>query len=419
VDQLKSHTPSSFTKELGLFYPKQWINQLMISAIRGKMKPAEIAAQMALEPGIAHLDHAAFSPLPKRTHKILTSLVDGKAKQGTLGFNFEDFVQEKIPWGKQITAKLIGGDADGVAFTRSTLQGIHTVVEGFPWKKGDNLVITDMEFTTNSYVHQIIAQKYKLKLRVVPSHGGILKLEDFNRLIDDQTRIVALSLVQFSNGFRAPIKEIGKLIHEKGGYLLVDGIQAVGALPVHCEEMGIDALAAGAYKWGLGPFLTGFLWVTEELRQLLAPSFVGWWSIDDPVKKMSHCEFQPASTAQHYEPSPTFEVLGMIESYQFLLECEIENVWANIRTVTDHLVSRCEELGIEVYSSMVPDHRSGIVSIGWADMDSVKIGEKLRKKQIAVSPRAGAIRVSPHGYNSKEDIDRLVDELSVIHSGEN
>ncbi|MFW9917324.1 MAG: aminotransferase class V-fold PLP-dependent enzyme [Candidatus Thorarchaeota archaeon] len=380
------------------------------------MKPAEIAMQMALEPGIAYLNHAAFSPLPKRTYKLLASHLDAKAKQGTIAseLDIKEFVEEKTPHGKQIIAKLIGGDVTGVAFTRSTLQGLHTVVEGFPWKKGNNIVINDMEFTTNSFVHQVIANKNDLNLRVVPNHHGTLRVDDFERLIDEQTRLVALSLVQFSNGFRAPIKEIAKLVHEVGGYLLVDGIQAVGAMPVDCKAMAIDALAAGAYKWGMGPFSTGFLWVNSELQSLLEPSFVGWWSVENPLQNMIHCDFKPASTAQRYEPSPTFEILGMVESYEFLLEIGMENVWSNIQSVTDHLITRCEESGIQVYSSMVPDHRSGIVSVGWPNMNATKIEHQLRKEQIAVSPRAGAIRVSPHAYNSKNDVDRFVDALTTI-----
>lgn len=377
------------------------------------MKPTEIAAEMALDPDIAYLNHAAFSPLPKRTYKILTNLIDNRAKRGTLApsFDIEDFLREKTPQGKQIIAKLIGSDAKGVAFTRSTLEGLHTVVEGFPWKKGSNIIINDLEFTTNSYVHQVIAKKNHLDLRVVPNHDRILKIDDFDHLIDDQTCIVALSLVQFSNGFRTPIREVAKLVHEVGGYLLVDGIQAVGALPVDCKTMGIDALAAGAYKWGMGPFLTGFLWVSEQLRSILVPSFVGWWSIENPLKQMVHCEFKPASTGQQYEPSPTWEALGMVESYQFLLDCGIENIWANIRAVTGHLVSRCEEVGINVYSSMAPDHRSGIVSIGWPGLDASKTAERLKRDLVAVAPREGNIRVSPHCYNTKEDIDRLIDAL--------
>ncbi|MHA2369429.1 MAG: aminotransferase class V-fold PLP-dependent enzyme [Candidatus Hodarchaeales archaeon] len=380
------------------------------------MKPAEIAMQMALEPGIAYLNHAAFSPLPKRTYKILASHLDARAKQGSTAseLDIKEYMEEKTPHGKQVIAKLIGGDATGVAFTRSTLQGLHTVVEGFPWKKGNNIVINDMEFTTNSFVHQVITKKNDLDLRVVPNHHGTLRVDDFERLIDEQTRLVAISLVQFSNGFCAPIKEIANLVHEVGGYLLVDGIQAVGAMPVDCKAMAIDALAAGAYKWGMGPFSTGFLWVTSELQSILAPSFVGWWSIEDPLEKMSHCEFVPASTGQHYEHSPSFESLGMIESYEFLLECSIDAIWNNIRSVTDHLVTRCEESGIQVYSSMVPDHRSGIVSIGWSNMNAIKIEHQLRKEQIAVSPRAGAIRVSPHAYNSKNDVDRFIDALTTI-----
>lgn len=380
------------------------------------MKPAEIAMQMALEPGISYLNHAAFSPLPKRTYEILANQLDARAKQGSTAseLDIKAYIEEKTPHGKQVIAKLIGGDATGVAFTRSTLQGLHTVVEGFPWKKGNNIVINDMEFTTNSFVHQVIANKNDLNLHVVPNHHGTLRVDDFERLIDERTRLVALSLVQFSNGFRAPIKEIANLVHEVGGYLLVDGIQAVGAMPVDCKAMAIDALAAGAYKWGLGPFGNGFLWITSELQSILTPSFVGWWSVENPIQNMTHCDFKPASTAQRYESSPTFEILGMVESYEFLLEIGIENVWSNIQSVTDHLITRCEESGIQVYSSMAPSHRSGIVSIGWPKMDAIEVYEKLSEAQIAVSPRAGAIRASPHGYNTNEDIERLIEALIAL-----
>ncbi len=379
------------------------------------MKPEKIASQMALNPDIVFLDHAAFSPMPKRTAMIMASFTKAKAEFGTLApeFDFLEFWEEKMPQALQITADIIGGDPEGVGFTRSTLQGLHTVVEGFPWKSGNSLLINDLEFTTNSFVHQIIAKKNGLDLRVVKNHNGILQLEDFETLIDKHTKIVALSLVQFSNGFRAPIKEIAKLVHEVDGYLLIDGIQAVGAMPVDCKELGIDALAAGGYKWALGPFLTGYVWTTKELHELLVPSFVGWWSSENPLE-MSHCDFIPAKTGRHYEPSPAWEILGMIESFKFLLEIGLQNIFSNILTVNDYLVERCEEANIEVYSSMVPDHRSGIINLGWSKMDAVKIVNKLKQQSIAVSPRAGRIRVSPHGYNTKEDIDRFIDVLITL-----
>ncbi|MFX1513170.1 MAG: aminotransferase class V-fold PLP-dependent enzyme [Promethearchaeota archaeon] len=379
------------------------------------MKPEEILSQMALDPEIAYLDHAAFSPLPKKTNELLQGLLKGKAQFGTLAPEFDilKMLQEDIPEGLQLISNLIGGDPNGIGFTRSTLQGIHTVVEGLPWQAGDSLIINDLEFTTNSFVHQVIAKKYGLDLRIVSNENGILKLEDFEKLIDEQTRIVALSYVQFSNGFRSPVSEIAKLVHEVGGYLLIDGIQAVGAMPINCKEEGIDALATGAYKWGMGPFMTGFLWVAETLREILVPSFVGWWSAEDPFQ-MSHHEFVPNKSGQHFEPSPSFTVLGMIESFDFLLNIGLSNVFSNILAATDHLVKRCEEADININSSLEPSHRSGIVNIGWPGMDAVEIWKQLKQELIAVSPREGGIRVSPHAYNTEEDIDRLINALEVL-----
>ncbi len=379
------------------------------------MKPDEIASKMALNPQITYLDHAAFSPLPKRTKMVMERQLTAKAIHGTLSpeFSIQKFVGEEIPRTKGITAELIGGDVDGIAFTRSTLQGIHTVVEGFPWNFGDNMVINDLEFTTNSYVHQVVSKKQKISLRVVPNQNGILNIEDFETAIDSRTKLVAISLVQFSNGYRAPIEEIANLIHDVGGYLLVDGIQAVGALPVNCRELGIDALAAGAYKWALGPFGTGFLWISDEndFRRDLKPSFVGWWSAKDGIRNMSHCKFDPAPDGQHFEPSPYFEISGMVESFQFLLDIGLHNVWSNIKSTTDYLIKRCEENQIHVFSPIEPSQRSGIVSIGWHGIDPLRIAEDLHRQNIAISPRSGALRVSPHAYNSKKDIDHLIDAL--------
>ena len=139
------------------------------------MKPEEIAEKMSVDPNIIYLNHAAFSPLPKRTTSLFHSLINDKAQYGTLGEHFQDQIwkEEYLPCIKENTSKMIGGHPEGLGFIRSTLQGIHQVVEGLPWKNGENIVITDMEFNTNSFVHQVVAKKNNLDLRVVENKNGI------------------------------------------------------------------------------------------------------------------------------------------------------------------------------------------------------------------------------------------------------
>jgi selenocysteine lyase/cysteine desulfurase len=236
--------------------------------------------------------------------------------------------------------------------------------------------------------------------------------------ITDRTRVVSISHVQFASGFRIDLKPISDMVHRAGGHLCVDAIQSVGLLPVDVEAMGIDFLSADGHKWLLGPEGAGIFYCREELCPLLRPSVVGWMNMIDAENYGDYkFEFQP--DARRFEPGSWNipGIVGLGASIDMLLEVGIENVWARVDALTGRLCAGLAEKGYHLFSPRVDPHEhSGIVifdapeRIGGPDSHS-KIVHELGQQKIVIASREGRLRVSPHFYNSPEQMDRLIEAL--------
>jgi len=183
---------------------------------------------------------------------------------------------------RKLVARLLAVAPEEIALVRSTTEGLNAIAGAIPWQHGDTIVITDQEYPANvvPWYHQ--AHRHDLEVRVVPSENGRLPLGRFEEVIDRRTRVVAVSHVQFASGFRTDFAALAELAHAHEALLIVDGIQAVGALRVQPRELGIDVLACGGYKWLCGPLGTGFLYVRRELADELTPMALGYERISAP-----------------------------------------------------------------------------------------------------------------------------------------
>ena len=308
---------------------------------------------------------------------------------------------------------LIGASVDEVALVHSTTEGIAIVANGLSYERGWNIVTCDMEFMSNLFPWQAIAKRQGLELRVVRNRDGILRLEDFSEVIDANTRLVAVSYVQYSNGFRIGLEELSKIAHENGAYVVSDAVQAVGQMPVDVSKLGVDFLATSGYKWLLSPMATGFLYVKRDLLQELWPTIVGYRS-DENGMEFNFREFRPARTARRYESGQlNFSgFAGMKESLELLQSVGIHIVSHRILALLDRLLDGIKRnAGIQVRSCLKEASRSGIVNLACKDADSV--AKRLLERGVVVSVRSGGLRISPHFYNTESGIDKLISELNT------
>lgn len=369
-----------------------------------------IRSEFPVTNNYAYFDHAAVGPLPTRVLEATKRVVQEKSEGDIHWESWEEHAEAA----RKSIAELIGAREEEIALTTSTSEGLAIVANGLSYEKDQNIVTCDMEFASNLFPWQALTKRHGLELRVVRNHEGTLRMEDFSDVIDAKTKLVAISYVQYSNGFRTDLGELSKIAHENGAYVVTDAVQAVGQMPIDVTNLGVDFLASSGYKWLLSPISTGFLYVRRNLFDELWPTIVGYRSDENPMD-FSYRNLQPAQTARRYEAGqlnfPGFA--GMKEAIGLLQDFGIENVWSRIHSHIDLLRNGIEKSStFQIRSSMGEKSRSGILNLACQNPDS--IAERLFEHGIVISVRGGGLRISPHFYNTEEEIRKLLSELNAF-----
>lgn len=355
------------------------------------------------------LNHAAQSPLPKPVADVIHKCVN----------DFSNLGDTTIAWnngGKPLFARLIGAEPEEVALVENTSMGLNIAANTLQYPRGSKIVTTDLEYP--SVVYPWLRKSLSVKVEYVKNVGGKILLEDVERAVDDKTVVVAVSHVEYANGFRNDLRALSEIAHEHGAYLVVDAIQSVGALKVDVKRDGVDFLATACYKWLLSPSGCGYLYVRKALIEEFEPPLVGWASVKqeifDTVNFWDIWHLDLPSTASRFEVgSPSFiSYIGAAEAMKMLLEFGIENIEKRIMALTDRLIEAVKALGLELQTPEERQNRSGIVNF---KIDKpAEVVQRLRQNGIVVSARANGIRVSPHFYNTEEEIDKLIKEVKKI-----
>jgi cysteine desulfurase/selenocysteine lyase len=358
----------------------------------------------------AYFDHAAVGPLSTRVLDATKRVVQEKSEGG---IHWESW-EEQAEAARKSIAELVGAREEEIALTTSTSEGLAIVANGLSYEKDQNIVTCDMEFASNLFPWQALTKRHGLELRVVRNHEGSLRMEDFSDVINAKTKVVSISYVQYSNGFRTDLAELSKIAHENGAYVVTDAVQAVGQMPIDVTDLGVDFLASSGYKWLLSPISTGFLYVRRGLLDELWPTIVGYRSDENPMD-YNYRNFQPAQTARRYEAGqlnfPGFA--GMREAIGLLQNIGIENVWSRILSLIGLLRNGLKRNNtFQIQSSMDEKSRSGILNLACQNPDS--IAKRLFEHEIVISVRGGGLRISPHFYNTDEEIHKLLSELNAL-----
>jgi cysteine desulfurase/selenocysteine lyase len=354
----------------------------------------------------AYLNHAAHSPLPQPVASAMRKFTDEYLRLGDTSLDCE-------PKGKPQFAKLIGARPEEIALIENTSMGLSLVANMLRYPKGSKIVTTDMEYS--SVVYPWLRKDRGVKVHYVKSDGKKVSLDDMEKAVDDKTVAVAISHVSYFNGFRHNLKVLSEIVHEHGAYLIVDAIQSVGTMPIDVSRDDVDFLSCACYKWLLSPEGAAYFFVRDELIEKFEPPMLGWASVDQ--KMFETVDFwdiwnpKLSKTASRFEAGShaTISFVGATEGMKMLLDQGIDNVKSRIMKLTDHLIGCIERLELELQTPKDKQCRSGIVN--FKIKKPQKIVERLKKKHIIVSARANGIRVSPHFYNTEEEIDSLITEI--------
>ncbi|MCE9526483.1 MAG: aminotransferase class V-fold PLP-dependent enzyme [Planctomycetales bacterium] len=361
----------------------------------------------------AYFDHGAVGPLPEPTRAAIAAWLDEAANQGDV---FWQGWSQQVERTRLDAAKLVGAGVEEIALIPNTTTGIGLVAEGFPWKRGDNVVTVANEFPSNLYPWLNLASR-GVETRQVAVDGGRVDLNRVAEAIDGRTRLVSLSWVGFASGWRIDVAAAAELCHRRGCLFFLDAIQGLGVFPLDVQTASVDFFAADGHKWLLGPEGAGILYVRREHLGLLRPLGLGWHSV---VNSGFTSDMNLRPTAARYEGG-TQNMAGMIglgASLKLLTELGVgpasSTVAELVLSVADYACERLASLGAVLLSPREGANRSGIVTFQIPGQVPAEIRKTLLAEGIVTSCRGGGLRISPHGYAMREEIDRMMEVLRSI-----
>jgi cysteine desulfurase / selenocysteine lyase len=356
-----------------------------------------------------YLNHAASGPLPRRTVARMAALAEAASLQGDRAWFDRVAEMERV---RGLAARLLGArEPTEVAFVENTSTGLSWVAEGFPWRPGDNVVGAELEFPSNVYPWMRLAD-YEVEYRQVPERDGRIDPDELLGLLDDNTRMVALSWVQYASGFRSDLGRIGRACRERGVLFVVDVIQGLGALTLDVERDCVDIAVGSTHKWLLGPEGTGLFYISQRVIDHFRPLRSGWRSMRVPFQ-WKDFDLTWNEGAKRFESGNMngYGLGALGGSLEILLEAGPEAVERQVLALADRAARGLEERGFHVVSSRRPGETSGIVAATHPDLNARDLVKRLGQQDIMVAARAERFRVSPHFYNTESEIDRMLAAL--------
>lgn len=356
-----------------------------------------------------YLNHAAVSPLSTRVREAMTQLVADVALNGSV--NYRDWLAT-YDRARQSAARLVNARPHEIAFMRNTSDAIAAVANGLKWRAGDNLVTTAVEFPANVYPWMRVAEKHGVTIKKAAERDGRIDTDELLALIDERTRVVTISWVQFASGFRSDIQRIGNFCRKRGVFFFVDAIQGLGGLRMDVERDSVDAFAADAHKYLIGPEGIAVMYISERVLEQIEPTVVGWMSVKHWEDYLDYrMDFQEGALRFECGTLNTAGVYGLNAAIDLLLEIGPEPIEAHLLGLSDYLAERLPEKGYTVTSSRRAGETSGIVCCTHPRHTPAKLYHHLGERNIITAPRLGRLRVAAHFYNTRDDIDALVAAL--------
>jgi selenocysteine lyase/cysteine desulfurase len=374
------------------------------------MDPTEARHLFPLAERYIHMNHAGVSPLSQRARAAIEQVVET-----SMNLPYRDhWAQDEADRVRGLVGRLINGSADSIGLTRSTAHGISLLAQGLDWREGDNVVGALGEYPANVYPWMGL-QNRGIEYRQARPIDGRITADSVFSLMDARTRVVALSHVEFWNGFRVDIEAIGGECRRRGIVFAVDVMQSVGALLVDVARMPIDFCAAGAGKWLMGPPGIGFCFCVPELLERIRPVIVGVGSVARRDRYFEYdLTFDP--TARRFEES----VVSLLDTAAFgaaldlLLEVGAEEIERRVLTLSARLAEGLARNGCEIVEPWprARTESSGIVSFRKPGMSAAAVLRDLVAARVIARTHQDFVRLSPHFYNTEEEVDRVLEVMS-------
>ncbi len=305
-------------------------------------------------------------------------------------------------------ARLLNATPDEVAVTTSVSAGVSSLLSGLRHAEGRNkIVISDFEFPTIGQITHAQELRGSKVDHVAAASDTTIPLERLAEAIDDETGLVAITLVSFRNGSKTDVKEVIRLAHEVGALVLVDSFQGVGAIPIDVRDLNADFVTGGVLKYLLGSSGLAFLYCRADLLPQITPTVTGWFA-DEDIFKMDIYDYSPSATARKFESGtpPIPNIYAGNAGMDLMHEIGIAATEQHVGRLTLQLVEGLDRIGAKMVTPRDPTKRGPMVAVATTDAQAMVAA--LKEDGILTSARDGNIRLSFHCYNSEEDIERVV-----------
>jgi selenocysteine lyase/cysteine desulfurase len=363
-------------------------------------------AEFAVTDGLVYLNHAAVGILPKSSSAAIGELLQAHERAGVLGTYPYD---ERMPEFRARLGGFIGATGSEIATIPSTSAGANVIAAGIGLREGDEVLLCDNEFPANA-VPWLALRRRGVNVRLLETGQERLTPERLRRELRPGTRAVTVSWVSYADGYRHDLAALSEVAHGGGALLCVDAIQGLGAFRLDVRETDVDALYAGAGKWLCGVHGFGVLFLREALIDRFELAMPGWRSMLDMWD--FHAYDQPyAPEAMRFEGGTPNIVgtLSLVKSIELFERSDPAAIERHVLELTDYLCERLAQAGATIVSHRGPGISSGIVTFALPGRDSVELGRSLQRRGIVTTYRPTGVRVAPHGYNTADEIDRLVE----------
>ena len=380
------------------------------------------------------LDAACVSFAPQRTVKAVKAFADMTAVQEEANSSAHHIAMDSLRHKAYDEAtKLLNADPEEIALVESTSHGLNIAAQGIELQDGDNIITTNLEFIQVALPWCVMRKDKNIDIRVCKTEDNRFTAKDFAALVDDKTKLIVMSTLEWCNGWQTDLKELGDYCKEKGVYLVVDAVQQLGVTKIDTKACHIDILTVGGHKWLNSPYGTGVLYVNKETLPKLKQSYAGYLNTTVPEGGWGAYWENPAApsvnnwtfdnTARKFEIGGTSNYTGAIalgESLALVNEIGIENIEKRVREIAVYCMDRIEEIGGTLITHRDPGHFGGIVIARlYDDLDVDRmILKKLHARRIFIAQRftdfIGGFRISCQYFNNEKDIDTMIDAMKEL-----
>jgi selenocysteine lyase/cysteine desulfurase len=378
------------------------------------MITGQLIDEFRLNKNIIYLNHAAVSPWPLRTARAVQEFTEENMTEGSSHYLRWLKVESNL---REQACKLLNAPSiNDIALTKNTSEALSIVAYGLDWIKGDNIVIYDQEFPSNRIVWESLSEK-GVEIRTARFNGADTPEDSLFTLVNDQTRLISVSSVQYSTGLRMDLNRIGEFCRKKRIIFCIDAIQSLGAVQFDVQQAMADFVMADGHKWMLGPEGLAIFYSNPECRDRLKLNQYGWHMVEK-MGDFDRKDWDIAESSRRFEcGSPNMlGIHALNASLSLLLEAGMAEVEKEVICRTEYLFEMIKSRPeLELLTLSEAERYAGIITCRSRNAGNAGLFQFLTDNNIICSVRGGGIRISPHFYTRYEHLDRVIMLASSVN----